>query len=97
MSVVEELGAEANVIFALDARPAETSSGETPLEEGGGEAQVPLVADAGTTVCTACVDARTRAQAGGRVRLSVDATRLHFFDAASGAVIEPAAVAAAAG
>jgi multiple sugar transport system ATP-binding protein len=89
VSVVEELGAEANVIFALDARPASTSGGETPLEEGGGEAQVPLVADAGTTVCTACVDARTRAQAGGRVRLSVDPTRLHFFDAASGAVLAP--------
>ena len=54
--VVEDLGAEANVIFVLDARPAsDTPDGRTPQEEGGEEAQVPLVADAGTTVCTACV------------------------------------------
>jgi multiple sugar transport system ATP-binding protein len=98
VSVVEELGAEANVIFALDAPPASVAGGETPLEEGGGEAQVPLVADAGTTVCTACVDARTQAKTGGRVRLSIDPARLHFFDAASGSVIEAGApVPAAAG
>jgi multiple sugar transport system ATP-binding protein len=100
VSVVEELGAEANVIFTLEARPAADPSadGRTPQEEGGEEAQVPLVADAGTTVCTACVDARTQARVGGSVRLSVDPTRLHFFDAVSGTVLEPAAaVPAAAG
>jgi multiple sugar transport system ATP-binding protein len=97
VSVVEELGAEANVIFALDARPAvDASGGLTPQEEGGEEAQVPLVGDAGTTVCTACVDARTRARAGERARLSVDPSRLHFFDALSGQVLEPPAPVAAA-
>jgi multiple sugar transport system ATP-binding protein len=86
--VVEELGAEANVIFSLDARPAsDTPDGRTPQEEGGEEAQVPLVAAAGATVCTACVDARTRARAGERVRLSVDPTRLHFFEHGSGRVL----------
>ncbi len=98
VSVVEDLGAEANVIFPLEARPAAAAGGETPLVEGGGEEHVPLVADAGTTVCTACVDARTQARAGGRARLSVDPARLHFFDAASGAVLEAGApVPAAAG
>jgi multiple sugar transport system ATP-binding protein len=88
VSVVEELGAEANVIFTLDARPASDSAdGRTPQEEGGEEAQVPLVADAGTTVCTACVDARTRARAGERARLSVDPARLHFFEQGSGRVL----------
>ena len=97
--VVEELGAEANVIFSLDAPPAsDTPDGRTPQEEGGEEAQVPLVADAGTTVCTACVDARTRARAGERVRLSVDPARLHFFEHGSGRVLAgAAAVPAAAG
>ena len=95
--VVEELGAEANVIFALDARPAsDTADGRTPQEEGGEEAQVPLVADAGTTVCTACVDARTRARAGERVRLSVDPARLHFFEHGSGRVLAGAAAVPAA-
>jgi multiple sugar transport system ATP-binding protein len=88
VSVVEELGAEANVIFTVDARPASDSAdGRTPQEEGGEEAQVPLVADAGSTVCTACVDARTRARAGERVRLSVDPARLHFFEQGSGRVL----------
>jgi multiple sugar transport system ATP-binding protein len=97
VSVVEELGAEANVIFALDARPAvDVSGGLTPQEEGGEEAQVPLVGVAGTTVCTACVDARTRARVGERARLSVDPSRLHFFDALSGQVLEPPAPVAAA-
>ena len=97
--VVEELGAEANVIFSLDAPPAsDTPDGRTPQEEGGEEAQVPLVADAGTTVCTACVDARTRARAGERARLSVDPARLHFFEHGSGRVLAGAApVPAAAG
>ncbi len=86
--VVEDLGAEANVIFVLDARPAsDTQDGRTPQEEGGEEAQVPLVADAGTTVCTACVDARTGARAGERARLSVDPSRLHFFEHGSGRVL----------
>jgi multiple sugar transport system ATP-binding protein len=88
VSVVEELGAEANVIFSLDANPASDSAdGRTPQEEGGEEAQVPLVADAGTTVCTACVDARTRARPGERARLSVDPARLHFFEHGSGRVL----------
>jgi multiple sugar transport system ATP-binding protein len=92
VSVVEELGAEANVIFTLDARPASDSAdGRTPQEEGGEEAQVPLVADAGTTVCTACVEARTRARACERVRLSVDPARLHFFEHGSGRVLNGAA------
>jgi multiple sugar transport system ATP-binding protein len=91
VSVVEELGAEANVIFTLPARPASDSAdGRTPQEEGGEEAQVPLVADAGTTVCTACVDARTRARAGERARLSVDPARLHFFEHGSGRVLTDA-------
>jgi multiple sugar transport system ATP-binding protein len=99
VDVIEELGAEANVIFALDARPAvDASGGLTPQEEAGAEAPAPLVAAAGTTACTACVDTRTRARAGERVRLSVDPARLHFFDISSGEVLTPAApVAAAAG
>ena len=100
VDVVEELGAEANVIFALDARPAVDASaeGRTPQAESGEEAPMPLVAEADSTVCTACVDARTSARVGERVRLSVDPSRLHFFDAISGQVLEPPApVAAAAG
>jgi multiple sugar transport system ATP-binding protein len=97
VDVVEELGADSNVIFGLDARPAvDPAGGRTPQEEGGEEALAPLVANAGTTVCTACVDARTQARPGEKVRLSVDPTRLHFFDSASGRVLAPTTPLAAA-
>ncbi len=99
VSVVEELGADSNVIFALDARPAvDVTGGRTADDEVGEETQTPLVGAAGETVCTACVDARTRARPGETVRLSVDPARLHFFDAVSGEVLAPPEpVAAAAG
>jgi ABC-type sugar transport system ATPase subunit len=98
VEVVEELGAEANVIFALDARPAvDLSGGRTPQEEAGEEAPAPLVAAAGTTACTACVDTRTQARVGAGVRLSVDPARLHFFDMATGEVLGPPAPVAVAG
>jgi hypothetical protein len=38
-------------------------------------------------VFTAAVDARTAAVPGGRVRLSVDPARFHFFDRDTGQVI----------
>ena len=98
VSVVEELGADSNVIFALDARPAVDVTGERASEDDGEGADAPLIGMAGTTVCTACVDARTRARPGEAVRLSVDPARLHFFDAVSGEVLAPPEpVAAAAG
>jgi multiple sugar transport system ATP-binding protein len=98
VSVVEELGADSNVIFALDARPAVDITGGRSAEEDGEAAEAPLIGTAGTTVCTACVDARTRALPGETVRLSVDPARLHFFDAVSGEVLAPPEpVAAAAG
>jgi multiple sugar transport system ATP-binding protein len=89
VSVVEELGADSNVIFALDARPAVDITGGRSAEEDGEAAEAPLIGTAGTTVCTACVDARTRALPGETVRLSVDPARLHFFDANSGEVLAP--------
>jgi multiple sugar transport system ATP-binding protein len=86
VDVVEELGGEANVIFTVAAPPA-ADGGETLAEATGEEAALPLDAAEGTTICTACVDARTGARQGGRVRISVDPARLHFFDSATGAAL----------
>jgi multiple sugar transport system ATP-binding protein len=92
VDVVEELGADANVIFVLDAPAAvDPGGGRTPQEEGGEEAPAPLEREGPTTLCTACVDARTGARPGGTVRLSVDPARLHFFDGDSGRVLDPVA------
>ena len=92
VDVIEELGADANVLFTLDAPPALEAMPTIEAEPHAAEPTAPLV-EAGRTQCTACVDARTQARPGGRVRLSIDPARLHFFDVASGAALatgEPA-------
>jgi multiple sugar transport system ATP-binding protein len=89
VDVSEELGDQVNVIFRLDAAPARSEAlrDASTIEEGGADVLVPLVADEGRSVCTACVDPRTSARAGGTVRLSVDPARFHFFDTETGLAI----------
>jgi multiple sugar transport system ATP-binding protein len=89
VDVSEELGDQVNVIFRLDAAPAQSDAlrDASTIEEGGADVLVPLVADEGRSVCTACVDPRTSARPGGTVRLSVDPARFHFFDTETGLAI----------
>ena len=89
VDVSEELGDQVNVIFRIDAPPAESDAvrDASTLEEGGADVLVPLVAAEGRSVCTACVDPRTSARPGSRVRLSVDPARFHFFDTETGFAI----------
>jgi multiple sugar transport system ATP-binding protein len=89
VDVSEELGDQVNVIFRIDAPPAESDAvrDASTLEEGGADVLVPLVAAEGRSVCTACVDPRTSARPGGKVRLSVDPARFHFFDTETGFAI----------
>jgi multiple sugar transport system ATP-binding protein len=82
--VVEDLGSEAHVLFTVDAPPVQVEGVDEDPEAG---APIPLVAAAGTSVFTAAVDARTSAQPGRRVRLSVHPARFHFFDRETGRVI----------
>ena len=89
VDVSEELGDQVNIIFRLDAPPAQSDAvrAASTLEEGGADVLVPLVADEGRSVCTACVDPRTSARPGGTVRLSIDPSRFHFFDTETGLAI----------
>ena len=90
VDVSEELGDQVNVIFRIDAPPVRSDAvrDASTIEEGAGdELLVPLVADEGRSVCTACVDPRTSARPGDRVRLSVDPARFHFFDVETGLAI----------
>jgi multiple sugar transport system ATP-binding protein len=89
VDVSEELGDQVNVIFRLDAAPAQSDAlrDASTIEEGGADVLVPLVADEGRSVCTACVDPRTSARPGGTVRLSLDPARFHFFDTETGLAI----------
>jgi multiple sugar transport system ATP-binding protein len=99
VDVSEELGDQVNVIFRLDAPPvrSEAVRDASTTEEGGvDDLLVPLVADEGRSVCTACVDPRTSARAGSTVRLSVDPARFHFFDTETGLAIGAAGRSAAA-
>jgi multiple sugar transport system ATP-binding protein len=76
-SVVEELGSDAHVFFAVDAPRISSEILEASDEEA------TLLATE-QTLFTARVDARTRARVGDRLELAVDPGRFHFFDPESG-------------
>ena len=83
VAVVEDLGAEAHVIFPVDAVPVEADELRAAHDQQEGDAR--LLADDARALFTARVDARTRASAGDRLRLAVNPSALHFFDADTGA------------
>jgi multiple sugar transport system ATP-binding protein len=79
--LAESLGSEVIVHFELEAtpvRPAEVGA----VTNGGsnGTSVAELVADGGRAPLTARVDPRTTAETGGKLRLALDVSRLHFFD-----------------
>jgi multiple sugar transport system ATP-binding protein len=76
VALLEEVGSDAYVFFQVDA-PKITSE---VLEASDEEA---LLLDA-TALFTARIDPRTRTRAGERLRLAVDPSRFHFFDAETG-------------
>jgi multiple sugar transport system ATP-binding protein len=78
--VLEELGSDAHVFFRVDA--ARVAAG---LEEEADEA-ADLVTDRGALL-NARVDPRTSARVGGHIRLALDPSRFHFFDAETGAAL----------
>ncbi len=93
VDLVEELGSEVNLIFTLDAHPAETAAEVLADDDSGDGGLDPLAPTAGT-VCTASVDPRTAARPGSTARLMVDPARMHYFDRETGlAVGRPQAVA----
>ncbi len=93
VDMTEELGSEVNLIFTLDAKPAETALEMQADDDSGDEGFDPLAPTDGT-VCTACVDARTSAKPGSRARLMIDPARLHYFDRESGVAVGTAAATA---
>jgi multiple sugar transport system ATP-binding protein len=82
--VTEELGSELNVIFTIDAPPVQTDEIVAASSDAGEE--LLLLEDR----CQFCarVDARSQAKPGAAVTLSIDPSRFHFFDPASGAAID---------
>jgi multiple sugar transport system ATP-binding protein len=84
--VTEELGSELNVLFPVKAPPVATDETRAAVDEAGEE--LLLMVDEPRNVFCASVDARSKAAPGRTVRLSVDPSRFHFFDPATGRAIE---------
>jgi multiple sugar transport system ATP-binding protein len=78
VAVVEDLGADAHVIFTLDAARVDTEELRETAEE-----DALLTAD-GSAVFNARVGTASSARPGTPLRLAVDPRRFHFFDPATG-------------
>jgi multiple sugar transport system ATP-binding protein len=91
VQVVEDLGADAHVIFQVDAPPVDVSE----VREAAGDEDPLLPADRASF--TARVDPQTTARVGRTLRLAVDPARFHFFDPATGLRLDRAPAPAFAG
>jgi multiple sugar transport system ATP-binding protein len=86
--VTEELGSEVNVIFPVDAPPVLTEdiiAAASDVQEDAVQLMTEIHERA--RFC-ARVDARSRVRPGALARLSVDPTRFHYFDPATGLAID---------
>jgi multiple sugar transport system ATP-binding protein len=83
VQVVEDLGADAHVLFQIDAPPVDVSE----VREAAGDEDALIATDRATF--TARVDPQTRARVGQPLRLAVDPSKFHYFDPATGLRLEP--------
>jgi multiple sugar transport system ATP-binding protein len=91
VEVVEELGADTHVLFAVDAPPVDVSE----VREAAGDEEALLAVEG--SLFTARVDPATAARPGAPLRLAVDPAQFHYFEPGTGRRIEtePAPLAAA--
>jgi multiple sugar transport system ATP-binding protein len=85
--VIEKLGSEINVIFAIDAPPVEHKDLADLAAQGEEEEGAAIPLHEGKALWTARVNARSEVRAGGRIELGVDTRNLHFFDPGSGLAV----------
>jgi len=78
VGVLEDLGADAHVIFPIDAPRVDAVDLRAARENDDA-----VLVDEGA-LFNARIDTRSSAQRGGRLRLALDPSRLHFFDAGTG-------------
>jgi ABC-type sugar transport system ATPase subunit len=84
--VTEELGSEINVIFKIDAPPVEhKDTADLAQDADEDDAAIPLADN--KAMWTARVNARSHVRPGQDIELSIDTSRLHFFDTATGLAI----------
>lgn len=78
VSVLEELGSDAHVIFTLNAPRIEAEE----LRAAADEEEAGRIAE-NRTIWNARVSAKTHAGRGGQIRLAVDPSAFYFFDPAT--------------
>jgi multiple sugar transport system ATP-binding protein len=83
--VTEELGSEVNVLFRVDSPPVATdiirAAGDVTDDE------ILLAEEEPTCMFCARVDARTKVKPGGKITLSLDPSRFHYFDPQTGRAV----------
>ena len=78
VAVVEDLGADAHVIFHVEAPPVDVSE----VRDAAGDDDTLIATD--QAIFTARVDPQTHARVGQPLRLAVDPSKFHYFDPATG-------------
>ena len=91
VAVLEELGSDSHVIFAIDAPRVEAEELKAAADN---EEEALIAGD--HAVWNARVQSKTAARVSARIRLAVDASHLYFFDPDSGASLTAGARSAAA-
>jgi multiple sugar transport system ATP-binding protein len=89
LEVVERLGSESHVIFAVDA-PRLTGAAAAAADEATAEDEATLLADDRRARFTAVVQGRRRFAPGDTVELTVRPDALHLFDSETGAALPSA-------
>jgi multiple sugar transport system ATP-binding protein len=80
VDVLEELGSDSHLFFDLGVEPIVVEEARSDDEDDDGQ----LLADGGRELFTARVDARTKAEVGNTITLTVDPARLYFFSPDTG-------------
>ncbi|MGH3007856.1 MAG: ABC transporter ATP-binding protein [Gaiellaceae bacterium] len=88
VEVVEELGADTHVLFAVAAPPVDVSE----VREAAGDDEALTTVEG--SLFTARVDPATAARPGMPLRLAVDPSRFHYFDPHNGLRLDPQPAAA---
>jgi multiple sugar transport system ATP-binding protein len=92
-AVVEELGSATHVLFTIEAPPVDLDGVLAATDD---QERAMLLATDRRALFTAEVAEGTQVRPGERLRLAVDASRLHFFDPETGETLRPGALAATA-
>ena len=90
VDVVEDLGSESHLIFAINA-PRVSAEAVRAAADTADDDEGKLFADDQRAIFTACVDPKQAISAGTEVELALDHTRFHFFDGSTGLVPTSAA------